>query len=1588
VIVSVTPEDGSFFRRPSPINITVAIRNDPGNGLSSNESCIFLDGSPLPTEVRGDAGNWELQALFSEFTHGWHTISAIAVDKQGLGAWMEWKVFVSLIDPLIYDLHSNRYFSRSQPLHITADASEPVKYATVSFPDYPYYTFSVLVNSERIDILWNGWLGGYYSMMHPDGTVRFNVYASGQDGVKSNTLEGSAVYDNTPPVLSVTSGEAYCVRTPDISGLIDDITGIAEFRASISSGNLSCMFSSTNFIIHLDMPSDGYYILNLSATDVLGNTMKTTQRIIIDTVNPTVDFIEPIGNSTVRPAQKITFRVSDTLSGLARDYLLYQLWERPPLLPEDFHVFLDEIEITDRLKYTGRSYFDALLETRTYGSYQMTYNYIASLGGIIASYDPRPYGYLSNGTHQLRVQLKDRAGNVVESSLFFHSLTGSPEITERNMDMVINDQDETLIVTFDVQENSDGGFDRFILTVDGRTVDVTPSVTYGNVPYRCTVGYTFTDRFDEGPHSVSLQVIDGRGYESTLNTGFYHLERVDVPFNDFNARYEYIPDFQVYSGNHTHDLRLDPSTYFTPGSSALYGQCAMDGPSPTLLLSNPERSGNWILPMGGQLAFTVAETPFINAANSQFLSLWMTDINVVNNNYWGWGAGILAYFDDGSGYSLLAQDTKAIEGFDKLSTLSPPAILYVRHEAPWVNWQGIVDNSARSMRGADGKIWNNYIIKIPDGLNRRHIRVILVWETVNWLQHSLRVPVVSVSSKIDNIQFIKSVVDYTRPADGSDNVELRPTIMAHFIVPMDPSSFNQTKFHLRNSAGDILCGTAYYDEATRSGYFKPLDELGGLREFTGYISQDIRTIYGVVLPKTSPYTWKFQTRRGESNLWQTIRYNGEEYCVYLLWGPGYQGGTPGYLNSPSYLESTYGRLLEIHVIKKVGNTYYEVGDPDLARTIFQAAQRKAFYSKLTENSSELVSDSLTEWVEDRADQWSGEVLRLLGYIFSDPAPIPSDKETIKEMIAYILGDGSTPTTLTGVDQALSWLSTAIAGATKVNDLVEKLRKMKAQKAGVPFQETVVGDVLSIAELVNGELQFQKDLWEFLFKCMWQMRVTENYRSQLQSILPYTYGDTKTAISEMLSADISSVQREIRNKVLAHIGTQTVNFIKDKVFDVISKNPYGMIVITTFKVFFKLASFTRWDDVHKLTHLAVAYADAEDSFYNARLFYIGTFRMIPSGSVTVYDTSLPAVASRLWYGAGGKFFETMVNIGNIVKKWPTSDTASWNAVIPSYQNHASNYLTRSNSFIPEVYSSNADMMSLLPLVKRGTAGKPSNIYIAAHSPIVLLVTAPDGRRIGYDPSRPEGDRIVNDFGSLAFYNSPYSEPQVMVIPAGIGELRIQAFGVDTDSYRITVEVLDENGNPISGSEWTGNITPGVYKFFSILIDEYGSTYKYDGRAPLIRVSGVSWGGRYTGTVRPLIEVDDDNLEGWFATLNGKLYNGAPVTSPGVYTLVVRATDGVNVVYSTVIFMIQGVSPVKPAEEGENGGAWEAVGVQAAYAVSGAVSEVPSKAVVPPAEMVNVTPAGMGGGYDYTWLAVSLLVSVLIIGVYGALRRRNT
>lgn len=1485
----ISPAPDSFFRNPSSITIIATIQNDVGNGISPS-SQIFVDGMGLATTLSGR----QITALASNLDHGWHTIRALAIDNQGLTGESSWNILVSTIAPQITNLKVTQIFSPYYGgMHIEADINEAIQGSYLFFDQYPDYILSLGNFDTKIDAYWDGRIrpNSWTSFIPPDGPLTFTIRGHAIDGLWFNQVTGSTTIDSNPPIITFDPQVYFKDHEVHVKGSIYDYSGVASLDVSSSGGTFQKSFTSNSFEVVLNVGADGKYTIDIAATDPTGNTGGATQTIWVDTINPSIQFTTPTANIEVRPGQLITFRLEDNFSGLHRDYLRYH----PQLYPQNYDVILDGVSIKDQITWTSFAY----------GNYENhpLYGNAASLLGITGTYDPKQHGYLNDGLHQLKIILSDLSGNEIEDTLGFSSITKNPDITEKDMGMIANaDDSETLYLTFEVQENSDRGFGSFELNINGSNIAETPTLTLDPLyNYKGILQYQITKAFQEGIQNVALLVVDGHGLASVLETGFYHLEKVKVPLESSIASSDYHPDFDVYSSTHNHRTNLDPSTYFLQGSKSLYGYCDMDAPSSTLLWTSPIRSTHRILRMGGQLAFTYLTTPFLDSKDATHLSLWMTDINVANSVGWGWGGAVLAYFDDGSGLTPLVINTQnAVADFD---SLNQKAILYARHERPWANWAGLIDNSIGSQIGADGKLWKHYLLKIPDNLNKEHLRVVFVWETVNWFQNKMGIPVVSVSSKIDNVAFIKPLVTTTNPPDETADMPLKPTISALFRIPMDPDSVTSDKFYIANLAGTALTGSTSYDSASNWGSFTPLNELGGLTTFMGYVSSDMRTIYGEILPTPEPYTWTFTTRRGEAKIWQEIMYNGEKYCIFLLWGPGYSGGTPGYL-SPATLSSTYGaQLLEIQIAKYVNGNYYEVGDMATKQIILQAAQRKAFYQSMsTSNYQDLISTSLKDWVEEKSDTWSAEVLYFLSGIFSSPAEVPEAEAIIKDLISITLGDGSSPYGLSGVDQALSWFSTGVTGATKINDLVNKLLEMKAKKAGTPFEESVVGDVLSVADLIGNEVAFQKELWDFVFKTMWQIEIANQFRSQLSTVLPYTSGDTHDALSHMLSADSNSLKRDIGNKIKEHIQDQTVSLIKDAVFEAISNNPYGKIILTTFKVFFAVASFTSWDDVHADTHIAVNYANAEGNFYNSWKSLVSSTKSVPSGQITVYDVSLPSTAAKLWYSSGGYFYNTMVSIGNIVKNWPTSDSSSWNNALANYQNSANNYLSRSKILIPELLGSDNDIMALIPLIKAGTDRKPTNIYIGAFSPVALLIIAEDGRRIGYDPSLPEDQRIVNDFGPDAFYNSPGSEPQAIVIPAFIGKLTIQAFGVDSDNYLIEVQTLDENYEAISGSSWTGSITPDVYKYFYILLDEMGSVNPYDENLPAITINGVSSGVTYTTSVIPQILVTDTNLEGWSATLNGQPYFGGPINTSGIYFLLVRATDGVNVVFQVMNFVI--------------------------------------------------------------------------------------
>jgi len=106
------------------------------------------------------------------------------------------------------------------------------------------------------------------------------------------------------------------------------------------------------------------------------------------------------------------------------------------------------------------------------------------------------------------------------------------------------------------------------------------------------------------------------------------------------------------------------------------------------------------------------------------------------------------------------------------------------------------------------------------------------------------------------------------------------------------------------------------------------------------------------------------------------------------------------------------------------------------------------------------------------------------------------------------------------------------------------------------------------------------------------------------------------------------------------------------------------------------------------------------------------------------------------------------------------------------------------------------------------GAPSTgarvLVVRGGSPIDLLVTDPNGKRLGFDLANK---RVVNEiFGGQ--YNGHGAEPQLaQILNPAAGTYHIDVLGIGDGPFAVTVQTLDANGNAISTQATTGVATRG-------------------------------------------------------------------------------------------------------------------------------------------------------------------------------------
>jgi hypothetical protein len=128
----------------------------------------------------------------------------------------------------------------------------------------------------------------------------------------------------------------------------------------------------------------------------------------------------------------------------------------------------------------------------------------------------------------------------------------------------------------------------------------------------------------------------------------------------------------------------------------------------------------------------------------------------------------------------------------------------------------------------------------------------------------------------------------------------------------------------------------------------------------------------------------------------------------------------------------------------------------------------------------------------------------------------------------------------------------------------------------------------------------------------------------------------------------------------------------------------------------------------------------------------------------------------------------------------------------------------------------------------TATAPSALYIAAHSPVELLVSNSDGKRTGFDPSTgttlseiPESSYGVESIEDDTDLTSGSTRPDVKIFEAlnpGAGSYTVQVIGTGIGPYVLDFLGYDSNGThkitTITGSTIPGSVTTFSVEYSSI------------------------------------------------------------------------------------------------------------------------------------------------------------------------------
>jgi len=284
-------------------------------------------------------------------------------------------------------------------------------------------------------------------------------------------------------------------------------------------------------------------------------------------------------------------------------------------------------------------------------------------------------------------------------------------------------------------------------------------------------------------------------------------------------------------------------------------------------------------------------------------------------------------------------------------------------------------------------------------------------------------------------------------------------------------------------------------------------------------------------------------------------------------------------------------------------------------------------------------------------------------------------------------------------------------------------------------------------------------------------------------------------------------------------------------------------------------------------------------------------------------------------------------------------------------------------------------TMLTVTTVGLAGMPftaslTELVIMAHSPVDLIVTDPNGRRIGFDPVRA---RYVAEIPG-GEYSGHGSEPQTVVVPMpAAGTYSIQAIGTGTGPYSISVQSLDQLGNVLSQNSFTGTAVPGSANTMTTPLTAAGILGGADTIPPVTTASPApspnAAGWNNTNVTINLSAVDNPGGSGVkqisFSLRGAQAGSGVvggsnasvSISAEGVTTLTYFATDNAGNAEApkTQVVRIDKTPPIVSATvtPRPNAAGWNNTNVTVTFAATDSLSGVASVS-----DPVTVTAEGKG------------------------------